>query len=108
MTGIHDVAARAPDPRPLRGRLLTLVVGDELTLLVRIGFPQEAGHLVITRAEAAQLGPDATGAVPDPEQLLDPKADLLSVVEAAGADLLREALPLPGGEIARVAPVMQG
>src|SRR5262249_7914731 len=54
MAGIHEIAARAPGPRPLRGRLLPLVMSDELMLLVRVGFPEEAGHLVITRTDAAQ------------------------------------------------------
>src|SRR5262249_19333155 len=69
---------------------------------------QEAGHLVITGADAAQQALDATGGVPDPEHLLDPEADLIGVAEAAGADLLLEALHLSGGEGARVAPVVGG
>src|SRR5262245_54169584 len=108
MTGVHEVAARAPRPRPLRGCLLPLVMGDELLLLVRIGLPQEASYLVIARADAAQQVLDATGGVPDPEHLLDPETDLIGVAEASRADLLLEALDLSGGEVARVAPVVQG
>ena len=48
------------------------------------------------------------GCVPDPERLLDPEADLIGVAEAPRADLLLEALDLSGGEVPRVALVMQG
>src|SRR5262245_37265391 len=108
MAGIHEVAARTPGPRPLRGHLLPLVVDDKLLLLVRISLPQEASYLVIARADAAQQALDATGGVPDREHLLDPEADLIEVAEASRADLLLEALDLSGGEVARVAPVVQG
>jgi hypothetical protein len=92
----------------LCGRLLPLVVGDQLLLLVRVGLPQEAGHLVVAGADAAQQGLDPAGGVPDPEHLLNPETDLIGIAEAPGADLLLETLDLSGGEIARVAPVMQG
>src|SRR5262249_32062988 len=108
MTGIHEVAARTPGPRPLRGRLPPLVMGDELLLLVRVGLPQEPGHLVIAGADAAQQLLDATGGVQDTERFLDPEADLIGVAEASRADLVLEALDLSGGEVARVAPVVKG
>src|SRR5262245_36589847 len=108
MTGVHEVAARAPRPRPLRGRLQPLVMGDELLLLVRVGLPPEAGHLVVAGADAAHQLLDATGGVQDTERFLDPEADLIGVAEATGADLLLETLNLSGGEVARVAPVVKG
>jgi hypothetical protein len=92
----------------LRGRLLPLVVGDELLLLVRVGLPQEAGHLVVAGAHAAQQALDAAGGVRDPERLLDPEADLIGVAEAPRADLLLKALDLSGGQVSWVAPVVKG
>src|SRR5262249_20581286 len=50
---------------------------------------------------------DAAGGVPDPEHLLDPEADLIGAAEAPRADLLLEALDLCGGQVSRVASVMQ-
>jgi hypothetical protein len=83
-------------------------MGDELLLLVRVGFPQEAGHPVVAGADAAQQILDATGGVQDTERFLDPEADLIGAAKAPRTDLLLEALDLCGGEVPRVAPVMLG
>jgi hypothetical protein len=107
VTRIYEVAARAPCPWPLCGCLLPLVVGDELPLLVRVRFPQKAGHLVVAGAHAPEQVLDATGRVPDSERLLDPQTDLIGVAEPTRADFLLETLGLTGREVARVAPVVQ-
>src|ERR1035438_2046368 len=67
MTSIHEIATREPGPRPLCGSLLPFVMGDEGVLLVGIGFPQEAGHLVVTGADAFEQLFNATGGVADAE-----------------------------------------
>jgi hypothetical protein len=108
MTRIHEVEARSPRPRPPGGAPLPAVLLDELLLLVRVGLPQEPGHLVIARAGEARQVLDAAGGIRDPEHLLDPEADLIGGAEAPRADLLLEMFHLSGGEVARVAPVMQG
>jgi hypothetical protein len=63
--------------------------------------PQEAGHLVVARADAAQQALDAAAGVRDAEHLLDPNADLFGAAKAPRADLLLEALDLCGGEVPR-------
>ena len=97
MTSIHEIAAREPGPRPLRRSLLPLVMRDELVLLVGIGFPQEAGHLVVAGAEALEQLLNPTGGVTDAEGLLKPVADLIRIAEAAAADFVAELFDLWGG-----------
>src|SRR5271169_120504 len=108
MAGIHEITARTSGPRPLRRSLLLLVLGDELVLLVRIGFPQEAGHLVVAGTDALEKLLDATGRVGDAEGSRDPVTNLIRVAEAAGADFLLELLDLLCGKVAWVALVVQG
>jgi hypothetical protein len=62
---------------------------------------------VITRTDAPEQVLDAAGGVPDPKRLLDPKADLIGAAKVPRADLLLEALDVCGGEVARVATVVQ-
>jgi hypothetical protein len=83
-------------------------VGDELLLLVRVGFPQEASHLVIAGADAPEQALDAAGGVPDPARLLDPEAGLIGAAEAPRADLLLEPLELSGGEVPWVTFLVEG
>src|SRR4029077_20399194 len=108
MTGAHEIPARAPAPRPLRRGLLPLVVGDEVVLLVRVGLPQEAGHLVIAGADPIEQLLDPTRCVRGAESPLKPVSDLVRVAEPAGADFVLELLDLRGGQVARVALVVQG
>src|SRR5262249_17455394 len=60
-----------------------------------------------SRADPPEQVLHPTGAVADPEGVLKPLADLIGGAEAAGADLLFELVHLPGGEVARVAPVLE-
>src|SRR4051794_25641312 len=108
MAGIHEIPARTPGPRPPRRSLLLLVLGDELVLLVRIGFPQEAGHLVVAGTDPPEQLLDPAGGVGNAEGFLEPVADLIRVAEAPGADFVLEVFDLRGGQVARVRPCCAG
>src|ERR1035438_7762481 len=108
MTSIHEIATREPGPRPLCGSLLPFVMGDEGVLLVGIGFPQEAGHLVVTGADAFEQLFNATGGVADAEGFREPVADLIRIAETAATDFVLELFDLWGGQVARIALVVQG
>jgi len=76
-------------------------------LLVGVCFPQEAAHLVLADADPPEQILHPAGRIADAEGVLKPLANLLGVAEAARADLLFELVHLPGGELARVALVVE-
>jgi len=86
---------------------LLLVLLDELFLLVGIGFPEEAGDLVVTDADAFEQLLDSTGRVADGERLLDPAANLIRVAKATGADFLFELCNLMSSKFTRITLVME-
>src|SRR5262249_51143841 len=79
---------------------------DEGALLIRVGFPQQAGHLVVADADAFEQVFDPGGRIADGEGGLEPVAELGGVAEATGADLALELLDLAGGEFTGVALVV--
>src|ERR1700744_469268 len=102
MAGIDVVA-----PRPWRvwAFRLALVPRDPLdegVLFVRVCFPQEAAHLVVTDADAPEQILHPGGRIADSEGVLKPLTNLIGVAEATCADLLFELIHLVGAELARV------
>jgi hypothetical protein len=83
------------------------VLTNKLLLLVGVGLPQEAGDLVVTDADPPEQVLHPAGRIADAEGVLKPLANLIRVAEAARADLLFEVFHLLGGELARVALVVQ-
>jgi hypothetical protein len=75
-------------------------MGDELVFLVRVGCPQETGHLVVAGADALEQLLDPTGRVAGAEGLLELAADLIRIAEPAATDFAFEVFDLRGREIA--------
>jgi hypothetical protein len=90
MAGIDEVAAG------LRPRLAAMppVLADERPLLLAVGLAEEAADLVVAGPDPAQQRLDPALGVADPERLLDPVADLTSIVKASGLDLGLESFDL--------------
>src|SRR5439155_21245898 len=107
LTGIDEIETRSSRRRPPGRALLPVVFLDKRALLLRLGFPQETGHLVITHPVAVPQVLDAAGCIRDAEGLLNPEADLIRIAKAPRANLLLKLLDLCGGEVSRVAVVME-
>src|SRR5262249_13164188 len=100
-----------PGPRGFGAIRLAFVPGDPLDegmLLIGVRLPQEAAHLVVADADPPEQVLHAAGRIADGEGVKKPLADLIGVAEGARGDLLFELVYLPGGELARVALVVQG
>src|ERR1700739_997892 len=107
MTRIDVVAARPWGVWAFRFALVPCDPLDEGVLFVRVCFPQEATHLVVTDADPTEQVLHPAGRIADAEGVLEPMANLVGVAEAARADLLFELIHLSSSELARVALVVQ-
>jgi hypothetical protein len=104
MAGIHEIPPRF---RTVRLGLLPLVRADELFLLGRIGFPKEAGGLVIADVNAMSQVSYSPRAVVDVEGLVDPVGYLLGGEKAPGGNLGLEPLDLGCSEFPGTAMVLK-
>ena len=84
-----------------RGRIVAALCGAFLLVLVGVGLPQEAAHLVVADPDALEQVLDPGGGVADGEGGLEPVADLVGAAEAARADLGLELFDLRRGESQR-------
>src|SRR5262249_16993226 len=108
VTRIDVVAARQRGAWAFRLALVPCYPLDEGTLLVRVRLPQQAAHLGVADGDPPEQVLHPAGRVADAEGVLKPLTDLLGAAEAAGFDLVLELADLLGGELARVALVVQG
>src|SRR5262249_61772969 len=92
---VEEVAAPAPAGDR---RLIPLVVGDERLLLGPVGLEEEGAGLVEGAAQPLEEVAHAARGEPSTEGLRDPLAHLGRAPEAAGGDLLPEAVALGGGQ----------
>src|SRR3954470_17347853 len=104
MARVHEVATG------LRPRFTPMppILPHELTLLLPVRLPEEAGDLVVAGPDAVQQVLHPGGGVSDPELLLDPGPHLIGVVEAPLGDLLLESLDLSGSQPTGIASIVQG
>jgi hypothetical protein len=105
MNAVEEVATPALG---LRGLLVLLIVFQELLLPVRISLEEEATDPVEGAAQPMEQFAHAARGEPSTEGRLDPVAYLAGRPEAAGGDLVFEAVELARRESARVALVLQG
>src|SRR5258708_4771564 len=92
----------------VRCGLLLLFVGlQELLLLVRVSFEEEARDLVKGATHAFEQFPHAAEREPSPEGFLDPLTGLGRRLEASGGDLAFEVVELRRFQSAQVAFIVE-